>query len=87
MANEAVILSLAGQPKGVPINFTVDSGISIEKGTLMQLSGAAAVRADATTLTSSGKIFVGIAATEHVSGAGTTLGLKMVNSQLRINPN
>ena len=73
MANEAVILELVGQPSGEPIRFSVEDGTTIEKGTLMKMSGS-----DMYALASSadGDIFAGIAATEKVANDGsTTLGL------------
>ena len=71
MADEAVILNLAGQPKGVPISFTIAQGESVEKGTLMALSGEYMVRKSSAY----GDIFAGIADAEKKAGEGTTIGL------------
>ena len=72
MANEAVIIELMGQPKGVPVRFTVADGAGIEKGTLCKVTDprtAAATSAD-------NDAFCGIASTEKVASYGSTsLGL------------
>jgi hypothetical protein len=73
MANEAVVLSLYGNPPGEPIRFTCTDTPGIEKGTLMKLSGS---NICAASTAANGSPFAGIAATEKVSGDGqTTIGV------------
>lgn len=72
MANEAVIIELMGQPKGMPVRFTVADGTGIEKGTICKMSDPRTAAASA----ADNDVFAGIAATEKVASDGsTTLGL------------
>lgn len=67
MANEAVINQLWGNPKGEALNWGCDSGVAIEKGTLlwfgtdMKISGA----------NTTGAPFAGVAAAEKVAAETT----------------
>lgn len=85
MTGEAVIVELAGQPKGVPIRYNIADTVAIEKGTLLGISGAAVNRyADArdgefviatARAAADSHPFAGIAATEKVANDGqTTIG-------------
>jgi len=67
MANEAVTIELAGQPKGVPIRFAVADGTGIAKGTILKLTDPRTAAAS-----SSADIFAGIASTEKVASDGST---------------
>ena len=72
MANEAVIIEIMGQPKGVPIRFAVADVTGIEKGTICKLSDPRTASASSI----SGDIFCGIASVEKVANDGSTsLGL------------
>lgn len=72
MANEAVIIELCGQPKGVPVRYAIGNAVAVEKGTLMKMSGA---RACAVALADN-DLFAGIAAEEKVANDGaTSIGL------------
>ena len=72
MADEAVIIELAGQPKGMPINFTCASGTAIAKGTILKLTDPNTVAAS----TASTDRFAGIAATEKsATDYSTTIGV------------
>ena len=74
MANEAVIISLTGQPKGRPISFTVADSHAVEKGALMGLFDP--MTCSGTLLADKGVAFAGIAATEKVASDGQVkLGL------------
>jgi hypothetical protein len=70
MANEAVIIELLGSPKGGCIRFACSNGASIEKGTLLKMSGSRMVAA--TTAAGTTEKFAGIAAEEKVAGDGAT---------------
>ena len=66
MANEAVIVELLGDA-GDPISFDVADAATIEKGTILKLSG------DRTAIASSGlDVFAGIAAAEKEANDGAT---------------
>ena len=69
MTNEAVVVELLGN-EGEVIDFTVDNATGIEKGTIMQISGASIRRATASSV--EGEIFAGIAAAEKVASDGST---------------
>jgi len=76
MANEAVIVSLYGQPKGCPVNFKCADGVAIEKGTLLKLSGGALTEVTPSVATDANVPFAGIAAAEKVANDGsTTIGV------------
>lgn len=66
MANEAVIIELFNG--GRPISFTCAEATTIEKGTLLELSGDRTVIAS----TTDNAAIVGIAAAEKVGGDGST---------------
>lgn len=66
MANEAVIIELFNG--GRPIQYTVDDGTGIEKGTLMEFSGDRTVIAN----TNDNAAIAGIAAAEKVASDGST---------------
>lgn len=66
MANEAVLIT----ETHFPVNKICADGLSIEKGTLLTLSGANEVRA--TTASDSGTIFGGIAFGEKIANDGIT---------------
>jgi len=73
MANEAVKLNQGGiTAPGRPISFTISDNFTVEKGTLMKLSGAYTCAAAIGT----GEAFAGITNTEKVAGDGsTTIGV------------
>ena len=72
MANEAKILTLYGQPKGEPINFTIADGEAVEKGQIMKMSGAYTVA----PAEGDNDIIAGIASSEKVANDGsTTIGV------------
>ena len=80
MAQEVSVVDLSGQPKGVPISYKIMDNQGIEKGTLMVLSGGVVGTAKKSSASGAfgagGEPFLGIAATEKVSGDGsTTIGL------------
>ena len=68
MANEAVIIELFGSPKGEPISFTCDSGVAIEKGTILWFGTPRKISGASTT----GAPFAGIAAMEKVAADAST---------------
>ena len=68
MANEATIVELMGQPKGVPVRFTCADGTGIEKGTILWLDDARSVSGVSATL----EPFAGIASVEKVASDGST---------------
>lgn len=67
MANEAVIIELLGN-KGDPIRFTCAEAVTIEKGTLLEVTDPRTVIAN----TNDNAPVVGIAAEEKVGGDGST---------------
>ena len=70
MTNEAVILELHGN-QGEVINYKVANTLAVEKGALMEFSGAGFIKAG-----TDGGHFAGIAATEKVISDGqATLGV------------
>jgi len=75
----ATIVELAGQPKGVPVDYTVYDNANIEKLTICIMSGAriaAATTGDSVSTAPNNSKFAGIAATDKESGDGSTsLGL------------
>ncbi len=66
MANEAVLINKQEEP----IDFIVEDATSVEKGTIMTLSGARTAKASIAT--DNGVILAGIARREHISGSGRT---------------
>src|SRR3990167_1860680 len=71
MANEAVIIKLLGDGGDV-IRYNIGANAAIEKGTFMRLEDAFTVSGAATTVSN----FVGFAASEKVTGDGsTTIGV------------
>ena len=73
MANEAVIVELMGQPKGVPVRFDVQDAQAIEKGTLLEIFGDRSVSG---AIVTNNNAFAGIAAEEKVANDGsTTIGV------------
>ena len=77
MANEAVVIELAGQPKGKPMRFRVGDAAAIEKNALLWYYDAAGQkRASGAAVTHAAKPFAGIASTEKKANDGTlNLGL------------
>ena len=67
MANEAVIVELMGEPKGVPISFTVANSGNISGGTVLKLIDPKTASGAALGPTFP---FAGIAAADKVSGDG-----------------
>lgn len=68
MANEATITTLLGN-QGDPVEYTVDAGTAIPKGSLMQLSSSPKT---ATISSADGQTFVGITAVEKTATDGVT---------------
>lgn len=66
MANEATIITLLGN-QGDPVEYTVDAGTAIPKGSLMQLSSTPQT---ATISSGDGNFFCGIAAVEKTATDG-----------------
>ena len=72
MGDEAVIVELMGQPKGVPVRYTCDNDCAIEKGALLWLTDEKTV-SDAAVIAHAGTYpFAGIASTEKVASDGST---------------
>jgi len=68
MANEAVIVELMGQPKGMPVSFLCDDAVGIEKGTILWFTDLKKISGASTT----GAPFAGIAAHDKVANDGST---------------
>jgi len=87
MVNEAVCVELCGQPKGVPISYTIPDATAVEKYTLMSVSGGAAIIKTAdkaltenvvtgVKASADPQVFAGIASVEKVANDGSVkLGL------------
>ncbi len=74
MADEAVIIELLGHA-GEVVQYTVNDGAAIEKGTIMYISADPRTAFNSLAATT-GAAFAGIAATEKVASDGSTsLGL------------
>ena len=67
MANEAVTIELLGN-KGDPIRYTVVDGVTIEKGTIMEMED----NRTAKKISAANKPIAGIAAAEKVANDGAT---------------
>ena len=71
MVSGATILSLAGQPKGVPMRYNIPNQKAIEKNRVLVMSGADA-RESSSTDSGANAVFLGISSTEKVANDGST---------------
>lgn len=75
MASEAAKIKLLGN-QGDPVEFVINCGSAIPKGSLMYLISGTGLAAQTISISSAGsQFFMGVASEEHVSGTNATSGL------------